>query len=325
MQATNKDGLGKFLQRMGKQELLTREEESVLGYQVQAMVKIESSRSNLATQLGYIPNDAQLAHHLEINELELKQTIATGLRAKNRFIECNLKLVVSIAKRYGDRGMLLEDLIQEGAIGAGQAALKFDPRKGYKFSTYATWWIRQAITRALGDKANAIRLPLHIFEAMNKVKRATSTLTQQHGRQPTPTEIDNFYGWSKGKTKSVCEYHRAATRVDSTNRKVGKDADTELGELLATHHNIGNNSSDESSPISLALARETQSDVSKLFQYLNQNEVCVLRLYYGLDGFPETKLPAIAKLMSMSRERVRQIKIKAIYKIKIQARRLELT
>jgi RNA polymerase sigma factor (sigma-70 family) len=324
MQATNKDGLGNFLQRMGKKELLTHEEELALARKVQAMVEIESSRSKLATQFAYIPNDTQLAHHLEINELELKQTIATGLRAKNQFIECNLKLVVSIAKRYSDRGMPLEDLIQEGAIGAGQAALKFDPSKGFKFSTYATWWIRQAITRALGDKANAIRLPLHIFEVMNKVKRATSTLVQQHGRQPTPAEIDSFYGWSKGKTKSICEYHRAATRVDSINRKVGKDADTELGELLANHHNV-NDFNSESSPISIALARETQSDVSKLFQHLNENEICVLRLYYGLDGFPETKLAAIAKLMSMSRERVRQIKVKAIYKIKIQARRLELT
>lgn len=324
MQDTNKDGLGTFLQRMGKEELLTREQEYFLGHQVQAMVKIERSRSDLATQLGYTPKDAQLAHHLSIDELELKRTIAIGMRAKNKFIECNLKLVVSIAKKYGDRGMLLEDLIQEGSIGAGQAALKFDPAKGYKFSTYATWWIRQAITRALGDKANTIRLPLHIFEAMNKVKRATRELTQKYGRQPTPTEIDNFYGWSKGKTKSVCEYHRAATRVDSTNRKIGKDADTEIGELLASRHNV-NASDEEYSPISVAIAREAKSDVSRLIECLNEREMSVLRLYYGLDGFPETKLPDIAKLMSMSRERVRQIKLKAIHKIKTQARRLSLT
>lgn len=325
MQAINKDGLGSFLQRMGKKQLLTHEQELSLARQVQAMVAIQVARQSLTEQLGYVPRDEQLAKHLDISESQLKRTHEIGMRAKNTFIECNLKLVVSITKKYTNRGMLLEDLIQEGAIGAGQAALKFDPDKGYKFSTYATWWIRQAITRALGNDGNMIRLPLHIIEAMNKIKRASSIICQERGRQPTLAEIDEFYAWSSGKAKMVCESHRAATRIDSINRKVGKDiADTEISDLLANRHNVNNSSGQEYSPLYAAIDKEARNDIKMLLECLEEKEASIVRLYYGLDGFSEMKLSAIANLLSLSRERVRQIKAKAIYKIKNEARRIEI-
>lgn len=311
MQTITKDGLGCFLQSIGKIPLLTGEQEIILSRQIQAMVAIDEARATLQQKLGRVPNNEELANHLRYTVEELNIKYGTGNRAKKKLIEHNLKLVVHTAKKYGNRGLSLEDLIQEGCIGLDQATLKFDPNRGFKFSTYATWWIRQAIIRAINDKCRIIRLPLHITEAMGKIKKATGELYRQNGKRPTPAEIDAFIGWENGKTIKTCEAHARATQIASIDKKVGSDEDTEIINLISKNY-LGK--AYGLNPLEQAMFTQID-DIDSLLACLSLREKEAVCLHFGLTE-NEMSLAAVGKQLNISRERVRQIINKALKKIR---------
>ena len=247
-------------------------------------------------------------------ETELSKRIAEGDEmAKNRLAESNLRLVVSIAKRYVGRGMLFLDLIQEGNIGLMKAVEKFDAEKGYKFSTYATWWIRQAITRAIADQARTIRVPVHMVETINKLSRYQRQLTLELNREPTDEELAKKMGMSPEKVREVIKIAQDPVSLETP---IGEEEDSHLGDFVPDESNM--------SPEDFTIHEMLKEEIGDVLLTLTEREEQVLRLRFGLDDGSSKTLEEVGQMFGVTRERIRQIEAKALRKLRHPSRSRKL-
>jgi RNA polymerase primary sigma factor len=291
------DPVKDYLKQIGKVPLLNAEQEVELAKRIEAGLFAEEK---LADNAGSLRPEARL---------DLEWIADDGRRAKNHLLEANLRLVVSLAKRYTGRGMLFLDLIQEGNLGLIRAVEKFDYTKGYKFSTYATWWIRQAITRAMADQARTIRIPVHMVEVINKLARVQRQMLQDLGREPTPEELAAELDMTPEKVIEVQKYGREPI---SLHTPLGEDGDSEFGDLIEDSEAI-----QPGEAVSFTLLQE---QLHSVLDTLSEREAGVVSMRFGLtDGQPKT-LDEIGKVYGVTRERIRQIESKTMSKLRHPSR-----
>ncbi len=289
-----------YLQEIGRYPMLTPDQEIAYGRHIQEMMAIEQRKKELIQQLDREPTIAELAADIHKTEAEIAQIQKQGQRAKQKMVTANLRLVVSIAKKYQHRNLEFLDLLQEGAIGLQRGVEKFDPNRGYKLSTYVYWWITQSITRAIAEKSRTVRLPVHITEQLNKIKKVQRELFQTLGRLPNITEIAETLNLQPNQIR---EYLSASKQPFSLDLKVGDNQDTELNELLP----------DEGiSPTEEITQRLLRQDMNNLLASLKPTQREVLILRFGLENDQELTLAQIGEKLNVSRERVRQIQQQAI-------------
>jgi RNA polymerase primary sigma factor len=294
------DSVRAYLKQIGKVALLNAEEEVDLAKRIEAGLYS-------AERLRQADDTAEkLAQQLR---RDLRWIVRDGERAKNHLLEANLRLVVSLAKRYTGRGMAFLDLIQEGNLGLIRAVEKFDYTKGYKFSTYATWWIRQAITRAMADQARTIRIPVHMVEVINKLGRIQRELLQDLGREPTPEELAKEMDITPDKVLEIQQYAREPISLDQT---IGDEGDSQLGDFIE----------DSEAVVAVDAVSFTllQDQLQSVLQTLSEREAGVVKLRFGLtDGQPRT-LDEIGQVYGVTRERIRQIESKTMSKLRHPSR-----
>ena len=349
---TTTDLVRLYLQEIGRVPLLERDEEVSEAQKVQRHINIIEQRvqageagnttlqeytklvdvyERLVTQLSHRPSMKRWSMAVDMEIPLLKEKVAkgkkawaevigcdvkeldriqkSGIRAKEHMIKANLRLVVSVAKKYQNRGLELLDLIQEGTLGLERAVEKFDPTKGYRFSTYAYWWIRQGITRAIATQSRTIRLPVHITEKLNKIKKAQRKMSQEMGRTPKIEDLAKELDMTAPQIREVL---LRVPRSVSLEIKVGKEKDTELGDLLET---------ESASPEETLMRESLQKDLHYLLSELTSREREVIQMRFGFGGEKPFSLAEIGRCLELSRERVRQIEAKALQKLRQPRRR----
>jgi RNA polymerase primary sigma factor len=281
--------------------------------ELEILTKLEGSQSTDPVR-QYLREIGKVPLLIAEEEIELaKRYEKKEKKAKNKLTESNLRLVVSIAKKYIGRGLSLLDLIQEGNQGLIRAVEKYDWRRGYKFSTYATWWIRQAITRAIADQARTIRIPVHMVETINKLYRVSRRLMQELGREPTPEEIGEELEIDADRVREI---FKIAQEVTSLETPVGDDKESFLGDFIPDESQL--------SPVDQASKQLLKDHLDEVLHTLSDREARVLKLRFGLEGNKQMTLEEVGKVFGVTRERIRQIEAKALRKLKHPSRRKKL-
>jgi RNA polymerase primary sigma factor len=298
------DSIRLYLQEIGRIRLLRADEEIELARKIADLLELERIREKIMNRLDREPNDSEWADAVQMPLPAFQRRLDLGRKAKEKMVQSNLRLVVSIAKKYMNRGLSFQDLIQEGSLGLIRAAEKFDHEKGYKFSTYATWWIRQAITRAIADQSRTIRLPVHLYETISRIKKTTKLLSQEMGRKPTEEEIATRMEMTIEKLRFIA---KSAQLPISLETPIGKEEDSRLGDFIESD---GETPEDQ---VSKSLLRE---DLEGVLSTLSPRERDVLRLRYGLDDGRMKTLEEIGQIFNVTRERIRQIEAKALRKLR---------
>ncbi|MFS8873427.1 RNA polymerase sigma factor RpoD [Synechococcus sp. R50.1] len=303
------DSIRVYLQEIGRIRLLRADEEIELARKIADLLELERAREAVFQRMGLwsdpeeVP-DTLWAEEVKMSLPEFRRRLHRGRRAKEKMVQSNLRLVVSIAKKYMNRGLSFQDLIQEGSLGLIRAAEKFDHEKGYKFSTYATWWIRQAITRAIADQSRTIRLPVHLYETISRIKKVTKLLSQELGRKPTEEEIATRMEITIEKLRFIA---KSAQLPISLETPIGKEEDSRLGDFIESE---GETPEDR---VAKVLLRE---DLESVLETLTARERDVLKLRYGLDDGRMKTLEEIGQIFNVTRERIRQIEAKALRKLR---------
>lgn len=291
------DSVRAYLRDIGRIPLLEHDEEILLGRQVQRMMEIRACKDLL-----HDPSKEELASSLEMTTKELRKQLRDGEKAKDKMVTANLRLVVSVAKKYTKRNMDLLDIIQEGTIGLVRGVEKFDPGRGYKFSTYAYWWIRQGITRAIAEKSRAIRLPIHVTENLNKLKKAQRELSQINGQLPNVFELSEYLNLKVDEIKDLMCKARQPTSLEI---KIGENRDTALIDLLEDKTQL---------PEMLLEQQFIKDDIRELIHELPEMQAAVISMRYGIgeDILEPMSMTAIGQVLNMSRDRVRTLEHKAL-------------
>ena len=300
------DSVRAYLRDIGRVPLLEHDEEILLGRKVQRLMYIREKQQVLNIE------ENSLASVLGITEKELRKQIHEGERAKDKMVTANLRLVVSVAKKYTKRNMELLDIIQEGTIGLVRGVEKFDPGRGYKFSTYAYWWIRQGITRAIAEKSRSIRLPIHITENLNKLKKAQRELSQINGSMPTVFELSDHLNLPVDEIKDLMCKARQPTSLEI---KIGENRDTALIDLLEDESQL---------PNKLLEKLCIKEDIRELIRELPEMQAAVISMRYGIgeDILEPMSMTAIGQVLNMSRDRVRTLENKALKALRSQSNQI---
>ena len=298
------DSIRVYLQEIGRIRLLRPDEEIELARKIADLLYLEQEAETYLHENKRYPSVSEWAEQVSMPYRSFKRRLKLGRRAKEKMVQSNLRLVVSIAKKYMNRGLSFQDLIQEGSLGLVRAAEKFDHEKGYKFSTYATWWIRQAITRAIADQSRTIRLPVHLYETISRIKKSTKTLSQELGRKPSEEEIAERMEMTIEKLRFIA---KSAQLPISLETPIGKEEDSRLGDFIES----GAENPDQD--VAKNLLRE---DLESVLATLSPRERDVLRLRYGLDDGRMKTLEDIGQIFEVTRERIRQIEAKALRKLR---------
>jgi RNA polymerase primary sigma factor len=326
VQETGYDSIKSYMKSMCNHELLNKNEEIILGREIQILMEWEGIRMRLEADLLRPPTYQEWASKIrrDMTVTELKKQIRRSLRAKSALTESNIRLVVNIARRYQNRGLSFQDLTQEGILGLTRACEKFDPERGFRFSTYSTWWIKQSITRAIADQGRMIRLPVHIHDNLRTLRKLERELLLELGREPT---MDEIVTKSKFSVERIDFLRRVAQKAVSSDREIrttkskGSGAGTggSAGGASGTEKGLTLEdvmSDPESQPSEQASYQMLKDDVSRLICTLNSREQAVIRMRYGLDDGKAKTLEEIGKRFSVTRERIRQIEARALHKLR---------
>lgn len=304
-----------YLKSIGKHDLLRADEEVMLARQVQSMIAYEAVRDDLAEQLERTPSSTEWASAVGMDVGELRKRLTRGHHSKKAMISSNLRLVISISKRYQNRGLSFQDLIQEGSLGLVRAVEKFDPEKGFKFSTYATWWIKQSVLRAIADQSRTIRLPVHVHDILNSIRKNQRELHADLGREPSDLEVAEKMGITLEKFRFLMDANRPtmsfeAPKIAGGGKKGGSSGVFNEVTLSDTIRDAG------PCPDEVAEGVLLKSDVEKLVNTLSPREQDVIRMRFGLDAGKPKTLEEIGTIFSVTRERVRQIEARALHKLR---------